>query len=67
MENVKDNLISIGQLSRKLNIPIVWIKEQADNSILPCISAGGKLFFNIQAVKKRLAELAAKGVAEDDR
>lgn len=61
MENVKDDLISIGQLSRKLKISIVWLKAQADKGVLPCISAGGKLLFNFQAVKNKLAELAAKG------
>ena len=61
MEDVKDNLISIGQLSRKLRISIVWLKAQADKGVLPCMSAGGKLLFNLQAVKSKLAELAAKG------
>jgi hypothetical protein len=61
MENVKGNLISIGQLSRKLGISIVWLKAQADKGVLPCINAGGKLLFNFQAVNSKLAELAAKG------
>ena len=61
MGNVKNNLISIGQLSRKLKLPIVWLKVQADNGVLPCINARGKLLFNLHAVKKRLSELAAKG------
>ena len=60
MENVKDNLISIGQLSRKLNISVVWLRVQADKGVLPCVNAGGKLLFNIEAVKSRLADLAVK-------
>lgn len=61
MENVKNNLISIGQLSRKLKISVVWLKAQADKGILPCINAGGKLLFNLETIKNILAELAAKG------
>ena len=61
MENVKDNLISIGQLSRKLKVSVVWLKAQADKGVLPCISADGKLLFNLQTVKNKLAELASKG------
>ena len=61
MENDNNNLITIGQLSRKLKISVVWLKTQADKGTLPCISAGGKLFFNLRAVKDKLAELAAKG------
>jgi len=61
MENAKHNLISIGQLSRKLNISVVWLKAQADKGVLPCISAGGKFLFNLQTVKNKLAELAAEG------
>ena len=63
MQNVNDNLISISQLSRKLNISIVWLKAQADEGVFPCINAGGKLLFNLQAVKNKLAELASKGGA----
>ena len=61
MENVKDDLISISQLSRKLKISIIWLKAQADKDVLPCIDADGKLLFNLQAVRNKLAELAAKG------
>ena len=61
MENVKDNLISIGQLSRRLKISVIWLKAQADKGALPCINADGKLLFNLQAVKNKLAELAARG------
>ena len=65
MENAKNNLISIGQLSRKLKISVVWLKVQADKGVLPCISAGGKLFFNLETVKNKLAELASKGDNND--
>ena len=65
MKNAKDNLISIGQLSRKLKISVVWLKAQADKGVLPCISAGGKLLFNLRAVKNKLAELAAKGGTDE--
>ncbi len=61
MEDVKDNLISINQLSRKLKLSIIWLKAQADKGVLPCIDAGGKLLFNLEVVKNKLAELAAKG------
>jgi hypothetical protein len=61
MENTKDNLVTIRQLSRKLNVSVIWLKTQADKNILPCVNANGKLFFNLKSVKIKLAELAARG------
>ena len=61
MENEKYNLITIGQLSRKLKISIVWLKQQADKGVLPCMNAGGRLLYNLEAVKIKLAELAEQG------
>ena len=61
MDNAINNLITIGQLARKLRISIVWLRQQADRGVLPCLNADGKLFFNLEAVKVKLAELAAKG------
>jgi len=65
MDNAKNDLITIGQLSRKLKVSVIWLKLQADKGVLPCISAGGKLFFNLETVKTKLAELASKGDSND--
>jgi len=61
MENDKNSLVTIGQLSRKLKVPVLWLKRQADKGILPCLDADGKLFFNLESIKNKLASLAAKG------
>ena len=60
MENAKNNLVTIGQLSRKLKISVVWIKTQASKGVLPYINAGGKLLFNFDVVKRSLNGLAGK-------
>ena len=65
MDNANNNLITIGQLARKLKISVLWLRRQADRGVLPCIDADGKLFFNIEAVKMKLAELAATGGRDD--
>jgi hypothetical protein len=61
MDNANNNLITIGQLARKLKISVLWLRQQADKGVLPCIDAGGKLFFNLEVVKMKLAELAEQG------
>jgi hypothetical protein len=61
MDNANNNLITIGQLARKLRISVLWLRRQADKGVLPCIDADGKLFFNLEAVKMKLDELAATG------
>jgi len=61
MDNAENNLITIGQLSRKLKISVLWLKQQADKGVLPCMNAGGRLLFNLDAVTETLAKLAAEG------
>ena len=60
MDNAKNNLITISQLSRKLRISVFWLRRQADRGVLPCLDADGKLFFNLKAVKIKLAKLAER-------
>ncbi|MHC4533540.1 MAG: helix-turn-helix transcriptional regulator [Planctomycetota bacterium] len=61
MENDNENLVSIGQLSRKLKISVVWLKAQADKGILPCINVDGKLLFNLKTIKIHWPNLQQRG------
>ena len=65
MENQK-NLITLLQLSRALRISPLWLKRQADAGILPHLNAGGRLLFNLEAVRKVLSDIAAGG-GKDER
>jgi len=65
MENYKNDLVTIGQLSRRLKVPVLWLRRQADRGVLPCVDADGKLFFNLETVKMKMAALAAKGASNE--
>ena len=58
MKDTQDNLIRLGTLSRKLNVPAVWLREQTIKGYLPHINAGGIFLFNLEAVKNALADMA---------
>ena len=57
MKDTQDNLIRLGTLSRKLNISAVWLREQTVKGHLPHINAGGVFLFNLEVVKKALADM----------
>ena len=47
----------------KLGLPIAWLKAEAHAGRVPCVRSGRRLFFNIEALERRLIEQAnASGV-----
>ena len=58
MINIK--LKSLSGLARELKLPIHWLKAETDAGRIPCLRAGRKRLFNIEAVLKVLAERAAQ-------
>ena len=57
MEN--DTLRNIHGLARELNLPREWLVSEADAGHLPCLRIGHRRLFNVDAVRRALAERAA--------
>lgn len=53
-------LLSVAELSDRLNLPMHWLRREADAGRLPCIRVGRRRMFNLGAVLVALAELAAR-------
>ena len=52
-------LLNEPRMARRLGVTAKWLKEQADAGQIPCLRAGRRYLFNVDAVTQRLAELAA--------
>ena len=51
--------ISITKAAGKLNVPVSWLREQADAGSIPCLKVAKKLLFNLAALENALAQKAA--------
>ena len=58
---VESVLLRLPALARELKLPRDWLRTEADAGRIPCLRVGRKLLFQIEAVKRALAERAAKG------
>jgi hypothetical protein len=61
MEKKLHNLLACARI---VGVPATWLKEQAKAGNVPCLRIGKrKLFFNINAVRSALENMAANGDA----
>jgi len=51
--------IPVQELARALRLPAAWLRREADAGRLPCIRAGKRRMFDIEAVVKALADRQA--------
>ncbi len=54
-----DRPFSLNQISIRTGLPRDWLRERAERGDIPCLRVGGKLLFNLAAVERAIAELAA--------
>src|SRR5262245_32490822 len=52
-------LVSLRGLSCELRIAIGWLKDEADAGRIPCLRAGRRRLFNVEAVREALLRRAA--------
>lgn len=52
-------LVRLSGLSRRLGIPISWLREEADAGRIPSLRAGQTLLFDAGAVERTLLSRAA--------
>ena len=53
--------ITANELANALNLPVSWIKAEAQAGRLPCIRAGRRLMFDPALVRASLAERSRGG------
>jgi len=56
---MNDTLCNLFELARRLRLPVAWLKAEADAHRIPCLRAGRRRVFNLEAVERALAERAA--------
>lgn len=61
MQPEKNDLVTLSQLARRLRVPAIWLRAQADSGALPHVKAGHQRLFNAGVVERLLAERAARG------
>lgn len=54
----------ISEISRLTRLPVAWLKREADAGRLPCIRAGRRRMFDLEAVLKSLRERQESGVSD---
>ena len=57
--NATDNLIRLYTLATALQLPRLWLRDEAIAGRIPCLRAGKQLLFNLEAVRAALAARAA--------
>lgn len=64
------SLVNLRELARRLRrfgLTHSWLQQEADAGRLPCMRAGRRLLFNVQAVEAALLRRAAESEAGHDR
>lgn len=54
-----NRFVSLDEIARTLNLPAQWLKAEADAGRIPCLRAGRRRLFNLEAVERSLANRAA--------
>jgi hypothetical protein len=54
-----DLLLTAGQMARRLQVTVAWLKSEADADRVPCLRAGTRYLFAPEAVERVLAARAA--------
>jgi hypothetical protein len=49
-------LLTLNQLADATGLPLAWLRREADAGRLPCLLAGRRRMFDLDAVLKVLAE-----------
>lgn len=58
---MNDKLHNLTSTAIKLGVPIKWLRKKALAQEVPCLAIKDRLLFNVEAVREKLLELAAKG------
>lgn len=56
-------LLPIGQMARRLRVPVAWLRNEAEAGRIPHLQAGKALLFDASTVESILRKRATKGVS----
>jgi len=62
-------LLILPRAARRLGVPVRWLREQADAGKVPCLRAGARYLFALEALQTALTKQAAEswqGVGHGD-
>ncbi len=54
-------LLSLGQMARRLRVPVKWLREEADAGRIPGLKAGKAYLFDRETVERVLLDRARQG------
>ena len=57
---MEDELVNIGQLSRKLKLSVRWLRAETDANRIPHLQAERDTLYSLETVRKVLLKRAAK-------
>lgn len=65
LEDHKERPLTLTQMARYLRVPAAWLREQADQGLLPHVRAGTGLLFDRQTIEQIIARRAATATYQE--
>ena len=59
-----DELLNLARMARRVGVTQLWLREQADDGVVPCLKADSRYLFNPEAVQEALSAKAAHARVE---
>lgn len=57
--------IPLHELSRRLGLPIAWLRAEANAGRIPCLKTARRLMFKVEEVESALAKRSAGKAVQD--
>lgn len=57
---MNEQLLTLARLARRLGVTQHWLREEADAGRIPCLRAGNRYLFSLEAMDNALAERASQ-------
>lgn len=54
-----NEVLSLSRMARRIGVTQQWLREEAEAGRLPCLRAGRRFLFNVEAVQQAIASKAA--------
>ncbi len=59
MNTSQRSLLPLGPTARYFRVPAAWLRAEADAGRVPCVRAGSRYLFSVEAVERVLLDRAA--------
>jgi len=61
MMKTQPKLLTVGQMARRLRVPVKWLREEAEAGRVPHLKAGRAILFDPEATEAALVKRAKQG------